>query len=223
MKTTVTITAKARKSPVRSLIIILAMMVLIMTGAGIAGQMVAGNTGVPVAPAYAAEDGIAAPVEVPAAAEASIWEAIVGPETDPAEVTYLDAGGLGIADLAGIEAYTGVVTLILWDNQISDLTPLAGLPNLTYLFLGNNQVSDLTPLAGLPGLSELYIWNNQVSDLTPLASVTGLTRLDIQGNQVSDLTPLGGLPGLTWVCLYGNPIGDLSPLGPAVEIYMNGP
>jgi hypothetical protein len=216
MKTKVTITARTSHSPVKGLIIILATMVLIMTAAGIAGQMVAGNVGVPVAPAYAAE-------EPPAAAEPSVWETIVGPETDPAGVTYLDAGGMGIADLAGIEAYTGVVTLILWDNQISDLTPLAGLPSLTYLFLGNNQVSDLTPLAGLPNLSELYIWNNQVSDLTPLAGVTGLTRLDIQGNQVSDLTPLADLNGLTWVCLTDNPVGDLSPLGPDCEIYMNGP
>ncbi|TAF00131.1 MAG: hypothetical protein EAZ79_03595 [Oscillatoriales cyanobacterium] len=55
--------------------------------------------------------------------------------------------------------------LILYNNQISDLTPLQSLTNLTSLYLYNNQISDITPLQSLTNLTYLYLYNNQISDI----------------------------------------------------------
>lgn len=56
------------------------------------------------------------------------------------------------------------MTLMMMDNQITDLAPLAGLTKLEVLTLSNNQITDLTPLAGLKQLQSLRLRGNP--DLT---------------------------------------------------------
>ena len=127
-------------------------------------------------------------------------------------LTFLNAGGMGIADLTGLEYGVNLTTLHLWDNQIIDISPLSGLTNLTYLSIGNNQISDISPISGLTNLTTLYLWINQISNISPLSGLTNLTTLSLDINQITDISPVSGLTNLIHLDLWDNQIIDISPL-----------
>jgi len=124
----------------------------------------------------------------------------------------LFAYSLNDEDIIPLENLTGLISLSLERNQISDLTPFANLTNLTELYLSDNQISDLSPLANLSDLNKLYLDGNKINDLTPLADLENLTILYLGNNQISDLTPLAGLEKLTVLSLSDNRISALTPL-----------
>ncbi len=159
-----------------------------------------------------------------------------GPITDIAmlRLTTLDARGLGIANLGGIEYALRLQSLSLDNNQIRDLSPLARLSRLTGLALGQNQVTSLAPIAGLVNLRELFIWSDPIADLSVLAGLPNLDTLSLNGSTTADLSViftltklqrlemfwmnfrdlslLHSLPNLRYLKLDGNGITDLSPL-----------
>ena len=117
---------------------------------------------------------------------------------------YLAASGTNvdkIDSLSGLEAATGLGTLILYDNAVADLSPLGHLGNLEELFLDRNGFGDLQGLAPLVGLKALSLTGNPVDDLSPLAGLTSLNRLWLDGTGVVDLGPLAGLTGLNRLIL----------------------
>lgn len=61
----------------------------------------------------------------------------------------LDASGLGITDLSGLESAKNLSLLDLSDNNIKDVAPLSSLDNLNGLFLNNNNIIDLSPVANI--------------------------------------------------------------------------
>ena len=111
--------------------------------------------------------------------------------------TSLVAYGLNITDLGGLEHFTSMRTLTLFENQISDISPLADLSKLQSLILSVNRISDISPLEGLTNLAYLGLGGNQISDISSLAGLTSLTWLDLSGNQVSDVSPLVENEGLS--------------------------
>lgn len=131
-------------------------------------------------------------------------------DTDLWRLTDLQAAGLGITDLTGLEAAVNLASLDLGENQIGNgLAPLSGLTKLNFLRLARNGISDLNPLSGLTGLTSLYLLGNAISDLSPLSSLSALQELRILANPISDLAPIAGLPNLTtleirfsWLELY---------------------
>ena len=149
--------------------------------------------------------------------EAAIRDAIGQPTGDIYDdnltsLVTLDASGLGIVDLTGLEYCTNLTYLNLYSNQTDNLTPLSGLTSLTYLELGSNQIGDISPLSGLASLTNLGLSSNQISDISPLSGLTSLTSLLLNGNQADNLTPLSSLTSLTSLGLESNEIGDISPL-----------
>ena len=83
----------------------------------------------------------------------------------------LTASRREIADLSGLEFFTGLKTLSFFRNAISDITPVVGLTQLVQLALVNTTISDITPLAGLTQLVVLSLARNTtISDITPLES-----------------------------------------------------
>lgn len=82
----------------------------------------------------------------------------------------LDAKGLGISDLTGIENCKNLKWLDLDTNAISDLTPLTNLVNLLSLNLDSNEIFDIAPLAGLLNLDSLSLFDNQVGDIQALVT-----------------------------------------------------
>ena len=124
----------------------------------------------------------------------------------------LSLWGNRISDLSPLSTLTGLNGLNLAGNAIADLSPLAGLTRLTSLNLGGNEISDLSPLAGLVSLTELKLYDNRIVDLSPLAGLIGLTELSLRGNEVEDVAPLADLANLKVLLLADNRIADISPL-----------
>jgi len=58
----------------------------------------------------------------------------------------------GISSLAGAEHLTGISSLDVSFNLITDVSPLAGLTNLNMLNLSFNQIADISSLAALPAV-----------------------------------------------------------------------
>lgn len=141
-----------------------------------------------------------------------------GPQPIPERIEiYLAGTGLTDAQLtemiASGEIPANVTRLILYDNEISDLTPLRGLTSLLWLNLNNNNISDLSPLSGLTALEGLHINSNNISNIAPLAQLTNLYTLCLFFNpKISDISPLAGHFGLTFLNLGANQISDISAL-----------
>ena len=119
--------------------------------------------------------------------------------------------GEQITDLSGLEYFTGVWLLSLYNNDITDISPLAAMPNLRDLDLGGNRVSDISALAG-KDLVSLALWENEVSDIEPLRDAWNLEVLDLCNNRVTDISALAGKTKLTYLSLGGNEIADYSPV-----------
>jgi len=118
----------------------------------------------------------------------------------------LNAESKGITNLSGLEHCTGLTTLWLVDNQISDISSVANLTGLNVLELQSNSISDISAVANLTGLIGLGLSGNQISDITALANLTNLTQLHLYGNAISDISPLANLTNLTNLNLQNNPL-----------------
>ena len=63
---------------------------------------------------------------------------------DMETLVELQAIGLNITDLRGIEFAINLTQLHLWLNNISDISPLSSLTNLTGLYIRGNNISDIS-------------------------------------------------------------------------------
>jgi internalin A len=129
-----------------------------------------------------------------------------------ASVKDLDASSSGITSAVGIQNLTGLATLNLFDNAVSDLSPLSSLTGLTELSAASNSASDLSPLSTLTNLVHLQMGSNGITDISPLSPLTGLTRLVLGVNSISDLTPLAGMAELAILDIWNNELSDISTL-----------
>ncbi len=77
-----------------------------------------------------------------------------------------------------------MISLLLPNSQIDNLTPLESMGQLQIVILNNNQITDLKPLSGLTRLKTLNLANNKITDLTPLQTLKGLGdgELDLSNN-----------------------------------------
>ncbi len=115
-----------------------------------------------------------------------------------------------ISDYSFLEKLTGLQSLDLSRNQISDYSFLEKLTGLQSLDLSNNQISDYSFLENLTGLQSLDLSRNQISDYSFLEKLIGLQTLDLSNNQISDINFLEKLTSLQTLDLSGNHISDIS-------------
>ena len=127
---------------------------------------------------------------------------------DAQTLKHLDCIDEGIESIAGIELFTALETLSLWENDIRDVSALSGLTQLRWLELGNNVISDIAPLSTLTGLERLGLSDNRLSDITAVQSMAGLEWLNLDNNRLSDVSALGPLEQLTWLTIEHNGIAD---------------
>jgi hypothetical protein len=111
-------------------------------------------------------------------------------------------GYLSDETLVQFKVLTGIVSLDLGRNFISDLTPLASLTQLRHLalsFIGNfNQTPvDITPLASLVNLRTLDLSHDELIDGAPLAALTKLQQLSLESSKLPSLDVVSGLTNLT--------------------------
>lgn len=170
------------------------------------------------------EDGCAVEIVFPDhVLEAAIRDAISKPsgpicDSDLINLTLLNAPGVGITDLTGLEYCTTLEQIDLSYNQIVDIAPLAELIALKDVDLSDNQIVDVISLAEIPSLTSLSLNDNQIIDITPLSGLTNLTQLLLGGNQIISVGSLAGHYSLTSLKLSNNQIVDVSPLGDLLNL-----
>jgi hypothetical protein len=125
---------------------------------------------------------------------------------------HLDCIDEGVKSLAGIEYYTELETISLWENDIQSLNGLEDLTKLRWLEIGNNEILDLEPISELTGLTRLGVSSNEISDLSPLSELINLQWLNLDDNEISDATALESLDQLTWLTIEHNRIESASAL-----------
>lgn len=109
--------------------------------------------------------------------------------TDDLEnLTSLDASYSEIRDLTGLELAVNLTDLMLYGNQIEDLSPLASLTKLVFLDLDENVITSLDDLRGLKSLENLLLAFNQIEDIQILKDFPKLTSVTLYGNEGLDFT-----------------------------------
>ena len=93
-------------------------------------------------------------------------------QADVLSVTEVDASGLNIQTIDGIEVLRNLTVLDLRSNNIRSITPLENLVNLRVLDLGDNNVTQITALSGLFLLEELTLSGarTDITNWAPLAA-----------------------------------------------------
>ena len=94
-----------------------------------------------------------------------------------------------IKDISGLENFTGLTELIIWDSYYND----GQVPEGTF--------SDLSPLKGLTGLTKLEICGTHASSVDDIAGLTNLTSLKIESPKHLDLSAIGNLTNLKTLSL----------------------
>ena len=117
---------------------------------------------------------------------------------------YITGCALSDADLAAVNALTGLTELDISDNCITALDGISALQQLTYLNASDNDIASSSALEAFPNLTYLSLSGNNLSELDGLKNLTDLSTLDISDNYISDLAPLTGLKNLTELFLRNN-------------------
>lgn len=86
-------------------------------------------------------------------------------------------------------------SLIIANNNLTDLASFGQLSNLQYLSLANNRYERLNGLANLTHLRELNVDNNHIISLDGISHLDGLIRLSVSGN---DLCNTLNFSGYSW-------------------------
>ncbi|MBS8265668.1 LPXTG cell wall anchor domain-containing protein [Mesobacillus boroniphilus] len=133
-------------------------------------------------------------------------------QSDLEDVTYLDAAGLGISDLTGINQLENVTMLMLDENEITDVSMLASLQNLGHLGLSDNPITDGTSLGNITSLTFIGLGNVKITDFSFMEQLSNLDSVRLDGNQIMSIDFLAGKEKLSWIQLSDNQITDLSPI-----------
>ena len=127
---------------------------------------------------------------------------------DMKSLDFLNAGARGISNLNGLEAAANLTNLLLFDNNITDISPLSGLNNLQVLVIWGNRITDASPLSDLTNLKELSIGQNRITNISPLARLTNLKSLSVGDANIADLSVLADLTNLRELSLLAAHVQD---------------
>lgn len=92
--------------------------------------------------------------------------------SDLLNVTEIDASGLNVQTLSGIEGCRNLTILDLHNNSVRSITPLENLVNLRVLDLSDNEITQISAVSGLFLLEELNLSGAamEIVDWSPLAA-----------------------------------------------------
>ncbi|QEY11518.1 hypothetical protein D0B88_04085 [Cellvibrio sp. KY-YJ-3] len=119
-----------------------------------------------------------------------------------ADITAIECHSKKITSLAGIEHFTQLQKLSLYNNQLTDAT-LEKLPLLRHINLAKNKITQVT-LGELPALEELYIFGNKMTALD-LNALPTLKLLKINDNKLLQFT-YRDLPALEKIYMFNNAV-----------------
>ena len=139
-------------------------------------------------------------------------------QEDMLRLTHMHWSRERIADLTGIEHAVNLVTAIINDNPIADLSILGSLPKLDTLHIAGINTSNLDWLANVTTLRDLFAIHCGIEDISGLAGLTNLVSLDLAANRIVDISPLAGLIQLKELHIHRNRIVDATPLAGLVQL-----
>ncbi|MDO5722610.1 MAG: hypothetical protein Q4P06_08765, partial [Actinomycetaceae bacterium] len=105
-----------------------------------------------------------------------------------ATLEQLDAGGVEVGSLEGLEYATNLKSLKVAEFGGSDLSALAGLTTLTELWLEGDGFSDLSALSGLTNLTKLTLKGDGVSGVPPVEQMAKLEELSVSNSLLTDVS-----------------------------------
>jgi len=117
-------------------------------------------------------------------------------------VTKIECHSQNIAVLDGLEQFTQLQSLSIYNNQLTQAS-VKNLSHLRHLNLAKNSLKSVE-LAGLPALEELYVFNNKLTGLS-LTNLPALKLLKANENQLLTFT-YNELPALEKIYLFNNKI-----------------
>lgn len=115
-----------------------------------------------------------------------------------------------LTEVGFLRELTGLQSLDLSYNKIIDVSILRDRISLKSLIISHNKLTDLSFLRRLTGLEYLDFSYNQLTNLGFLSKLTGLKFLDFSQNQLTDVGHLRGLVGLEFLYLSGNMLRDMN-------------
>lgn len=152
-------------------------------------------------------------------------------------LTYLDISSCNLDDLDTfyLQTLNSLETLIISNNDITNLEIIKNLKSLKLLNISGNNITDLSFLDQLVDLIALnasslpsvftskintlsLISGNKIVDVSPLANLVNLECLNLSGNLIVDVAPLANLINLTSLDISQNAIYDISPLSILTEL-----
>lgn len=145
------------------------------------------------------------------------------------EVLSLDSANLSYAyfsneDVSDFKYFKNITDI---DASMAGFKPdfkgITGLSKLKSLILYANELSDLSSIAYLDTIEELMVHNNKIKDLTPIKNFKHLKKLNISGNDIKDISSLEDLPLESLeISEYLIPKLDLTPLMGKDNLLING-
>ncbi|WHY33836.1 leucine-rich repeat domain-containing protein [Cytobacillus firmus] len=111
-------------------------------------------------------------------------------KSDLERLTSLAAPNMNIESLEGLEDAVNLDHLVIYGNQIQDLTPLAGLKKLIILDIGDNPITEASALTNLLNVANLDLSYTDINDFTFLKDLEKLQIVYLYGNlQIEEHAP----------------------------------
>lgn len=132
------------------------------------------------------------------AAQKNNWQSIN-------DITRIECHSKNIASLEGIEKFTGLQKLSLYNNQLTQVS-LGHLPDLKHINLAKNKITQVS-FSELTALEELYIFGNQLTEFQ-LINLPKLKLLKFNDNQIKTFT-YKDLPAVEKIYMFNNLVEHL--------------
>jgi hypothetical protein len=133
-------------------------------------------------------------------------------QDDAMSLKHLDCIDEGVTSLNGIEIFSALETLSVWENDIDDVSSLQDLTALKWLELGNNAITDISALAELSELTRFGASSNAIEDIDVVAGFSQLEWLNLDDNKITNVNAITGLSALRWLTIDHNNIDDAEAL-----------
>jgi len=136
-------------------------------------------------------------------------------KAEAARITSLDADNYkkerpDIKSLKGIGNLTGLTSLSLSNNKLTNLSGLEESTKLEDLDANDNKLVSIKAIKNLTSLERLELSGNKLTTLSGITKLTNLKVLFIEVNQLTSLSGIENLIKLESLDVYGNKLKNLS-------------
>jgi len=137
------------------------------------------------------------------------------PLKDCTKLKYLCLDSNEIKNICIPDSFKDLEYLSLADNKINDISPLQSevLANLSKIILWSNEITDISDLEKLINREKITILNlnfNAISEISNFNEYKSLLTLNLKGNYIDNIENLSNLSTLTYLDLSDNKIDNIN-------------